>query len=119
MTYAQPDVNSLLARYPALASVSGDDLLHWLDEAVAEVGDNWSDGDRANAQMALAAHRLSELGLVEGSLPAGVTAYKSGTFSASISEGSAKRVGFGSTVYGREYQRLLNRNFSGPRLMGC
>ncbi|WP_368655950.1 DUF4054 domain-containing protein [Novosphingobium sp. B1] len=45
-----------------------------------------------------------------------MTSFKSGTFSASVSDGVASRTGYDATVYGREFKQLARSLFSGPRL---
>jgi hypothetical protein len=64
--------------------------------------------------MAYAAHRMAEQGL-SGAMVGGVTGFKSGTFSAQLSEQAANRTGFNATIYGREFLSLARINFAGPR----
>lgn len=103
------------ARYSSFAAVADATVQIWLDEAQTETA-TWSDATRTRGVMLYAAHRLAEQGLGKGAIPAGVTSFKSGTFSASMSESIAGRTGFDATVYGREYLALARRQFAGPRL---
>lgn len=109
-----PTLSDFRTRYPAFAAVADGTATYWLDEGIAEVT-AWNDADQARAAMAYAAHRLTEQGSSDAQ-PQGVTAFKSGTFSASISEAQANRTGFNATVYGREFLALARRSFAGPRL---
>lgn len=115
MVYSAPTASDLKARYPAFAAVSEETIETWLDEAATEAA-SFAEGTRARAEMAYAAHRMAELGLGAGSIAAGVTSFRSGSFSATLSDTAAGRTGFSSTVYGREYLSLMRRNFAGPRL---
>lgn len=102
-------------RYPAFAAVADASVSLWLDEGAVEVA-AWPDAQQARAAMLYAAHNLASQGLGTGAIPGGVTSFKSGTFSASVSDSAARRTGFSSTVYGREYLALMRRYFGGPRL---
>lgn len=115
MAYTAPTAATLKARYPAFASVADATVDYWLAEAAEDCA-NWSESLRARGEMALAAHRMADLGIVTGAVPAGVTSFKSGTFSASVSDGVASRTGYASTIYGREFQQLARNLFGGPRL---
>jgi hypothetical protein len=42
-----------------------------------------------------------------------VTSFKSGTFSASLSDAAASRTGYDATAYGRDFLLLRRRNFTG------
>lgn len=117
--YGSLGASALLAtfriRYPAFAAVANATVAAWLDEGVLEVS-SWPADQRNRATMLYAAHNLASQGLGAGAIPAGVTSFKSGTFSATVSDGLANRTGFGSTAYGREYLALARRYFGGPRL---
>lgn len=103
-------------RYPAFASVSDGLISYRLYEALGFVGDEWPEAGRTIARTAYAAHKLAEAGSISGSIPAGLTSFKSGTFSATVSEGMASATGFDATVYGREFIALRRIAFAGPRL---
>lgn len=115
MAYTAPTAATLKARYPAFASVPDTTVDYWLTEAAEDCA-NWADSIRARGELALAAHRMAELGVVTGTIPTGVTSFKSGTFSASVSDNVASRTGYDATVYGREFKQLARSLFSGPRL---
>ena len=114
MAYTAPTLADFRARYPAFDAVADATVQAWLDDGDAATG-VFPDDDRHRAVMLFAAHHLSAQGLGTGAIPAGVTSFKSGTFSATVSDGLASKTGFRSTVYGREYLALA-RQFAGPRL---
>jgi hypothetical protein len=115
MAYTAPTVEDLKRRYPAFDSVADATVSYWLDEAAIDCA-SWADDTRARAEMLLAAHRLVQAGAITAAIPAGVTSFKSGTFSATVSDGMASATGFDATVYGREFIALRRAQFSGPRL---
>lgn len=98
-------------RYPAFASIADGQIGYWLASATLQVGDNWPTAGQSDARLALAAHNAA---IATASIPAGVTSFKSGTFSATLSDAAASRTGYSATVYGREYLDLVRRHFSGP-----
>lgn len=114
MAYTAPTLSDFRTRYPAFSESADATVQVWLDEGDAETS-NFSDLTRPRAVMAYAAHRLAESG-AGGGTPQGVTSFKSGTFSASVSDAQASRTGFHATQYGREFLALARRNFAGPRL---
>jgi hypothetical protein len=119
MSYTAPTNATLIARYPDFTSVSTTTIDYWLNEALAEVDDSWPEDVRANGQMAWAAHRMAELGatgLVGVSGGSGVSSFKSGTFSATLTDEAANRTGYYATVYGREFADMQRRWFGGPRV---
>ena len=119
-----PILATFRIRYPAFAAVPDATVEYWLTDALRIVTDAWGD-DAEPAQMALAAHSMALQGLDipgAGRSLAGVTAFKSGTFSVSMSDEAASasaRGGYGSTAYGREFGPMLRRNVGGMRLVGC
>ncbi|MFN3474080.1 MAG: DUF4054 domain-containing protein [Blastomonas sp.] len=115
MAYTAPTPDQFRARYPAFAALDNAAIQVWLDEGETETA-TWADDTRARAVMLYAAHKLAEGGQGTGNIAAGVTSFKSGTFSATITDAAASRTGFYATVYGREYLDLMRRNFGGPRL---
>lgn len=100
-------------RYPALASVEDGQVGYWLADALNLVGTSWGDSQDVG-RLAFAAHQVA--GSVSGAIPAGVTSFKSGTFSATVAESIAALKGFESTVYGRELLALRRTLFAGPML---
>ena len=103
-------------RYPAFAAVSDGLISYRLFDALTEVGDNWPDAQRTNARLAWSAHKLAEAGSLGGAVPQGVTSFKSGTFSATVSDSVAGLTGMDATVYGREFVTLRRVAFAGPRM---
>jgi hypothetical protein len=97
-------------RFPAFATVDDGTVGYWLADAANTAGTSWGD-DRDVARLLLAAHNVAQ---ANASIPGGVTSFKSGTFSATVSDMAANRTGFSATPYGREYLDLMRRNFAGP-----
>ncbi|MCA8906126.1 MAG: DUF4054 domain-containing protein [Hyphomonas sp.] len=114
MAYSAPDADALKERYPAFSGVADATIDIWLAEAATECA-SWDENIRARAEMAYAAHRMVELGVVQNATAMGVTSFRSGDFSATIGETVASRTGYDSTVYGREFKMLMRRYFAGPR----
>jgi len=118
MAYTKPTPADLRLRYPAFAAASDEVVQYWLTDAERLVTESWDEADYAPGLIALAAHNMARQGLGAGAtIPAGVTRFKSGSFEASISETQA-RGGFGSTIYGQDYELLRKRNVGGPFLAG-
>lgn len=115
MSYTAATVSDLITRYPAFASVAEATVQYWLDEAVIEVA-LYPEATRARAEMAYAAHMMASNGTITGAIPAGVTSFKSGTFSATVADGIASMTGINSTAYGRELAAMRRAQFAGPRL---
>lgn len=122
----------LRLRYPAFAAVSDATITYWLTDAARIVTPDWGDEQEAGA-LALAAHNMATTpGVVAGSADpmeaalakvqaSGVTSFRSGSFSANVSEAAvASQIagGYASTVYGREFAIMLRRNTGGPMLVG-
>lgn len=119
MTYTTPTAAELKARYPAFATVADATVDYWIADAEGPVGTNWSDADRPVGVMLFAAHNMALLGLASGagSVPAGVTSFKSGTFAVTVSDKLAGASGIYATLYGRMYADLCRRLFGGARLV--
>lgn len=118
MAYSTPTAADLQARYPAFAAVADATIDVWIAEAESDTT-SWTgdaDTDRTRAVLALAAHKMAEQGLSTNASAQGVTSFKSGTFSASVSEVQANRTGLDATIYGREYLALAKRHFGTPVL---
>ena len=122
MAYTAPTPAALKARYPAFAAVLDATVQYWLTDAERYVDQSWRENDYAPALMSRAAHSMAIGGiLTSGSaqLPAGITNFKSGTFSATISDAAVQaqtKGDYGATPYGVEFRALQRRNFAGPRL---
>ena len=115
MAYSAPTSATLKARYPAFQTVSDVTVTTWLAEAATDCA-TFPESTRARAEMALAAHNMASIGIVTGAIPAGVTSFRSGTFSATVSDATASLTGFSSTVYGREFLTYRRSAFAGPRM---
>jgi hypothetical protein len=109
--------SSFLAAFPQFKDVPEASLSFWLANADARMGGAWPASERDMAVMLLAAHNLASNGMGADAVPAGVTSFKSGTFSATVSDKIAGMTGFASTVYGREYLAMTQRHFGGARLV--
>jgi hypothetical protein len=116
MSYVAPTPADLKALYPAFSGVPEDTVVLWLARAQLRTDARWSDPERADAEIAYAAHKMAELGLAAGAIAAGVNSFKSGTFEAKVADTAANRIGLNSTVYGREFVSIRYRLFGGPRL---
>lgn len=117
MAYTEPTIEDLKARFPAFASVPDPTLTMILNEAIAAVGELWLERDRAPAQLYYAAHLLASEGATDGGQSAvsgSIKRDKVGDveteFAGAVVSGNDPS-GFGSTAYGRAYQRLLRLNF--------
>jgi hypothetical protein len=108
---------TFLEAFPAFKDVSDATIAFWLANAGARLADSWPVGERDMSVMLLAAHNMAMNGLGAGAIPAGVTSFKSGTFSATVSEKVAGMTGYGASVYGREYEAMTRRLFGGARLV--
>lgn len=114
-------------RYSAFDAVPDARVEYWLTDAQRVVTDAWDEVDYIPGILSLAAHLMALQGLgttgqVAGVSLAGLTSFKSGTFSLTRSESAASeslRDGYDSTVYGREFASMLRRNTGGPYLVGC
>lgn len=128
MAYSEPTASDLKTRYPAFAGVADATVEYWLDDARTIVTESWAEGDRAPAEMALAAHNLAMNGFgtsggAVGDLAAmGVTSFRSASMSVGFAEATVARRsagGYGATRYGRQFRVYLKRNRGGARLVGC
>ncbi len=113
MSYTAPTAADLILRYPAFSAVAEASIDYWLAEAAIECA-LFPDDMRARAEMGYAAHKLVETGALASAIPQGLTQFKSGTFSASVSDTIASLTGFNATVYGREFVTLRRAAFAGP-----
>lgn len=125
MTYTAATASDLKTRYPAFAAVEDATVTYWLDDARTVVTSAWIEGDRAKAEMALAAHNMALGGLGTGSGGAtgdmtGVTDFKSASFAVSFDAETVRKAaagGYDATRYGVEYKTYLRRNRGGPTLV--
>lgn len=124
--YAKPSPAHLMARYPAFAAVPLGTIRMWLADAERFVDHSWPEGDYAAALMSLAAHNMALAGIGgtsnSGTIPAGVTRFKSGNMDVAIADAVAvqqSKGGYQATLYGQEFARMQRRNFAGPRLVSA
>jgi hypothetical protein len=121
MAYNVPTAADLKTRYPAFAAVPDATVEYWIGDAQRFVDEGWREADYGPALLSRAAHEMALAGIGASSgIPEGVTSFKSGSFSASISDAAAQaqvKGGLQATRYGREFAAILRRNFAGPRLV--
>ena len=116
MPYTPPTADDLKTRFPAFSGVDDAVVEYWIDDAARVVDESWPENSFAPAIMAHAAHMMTEVGVLGGgAIPAGVTSFKSGTFSATISDRVASATGYGTSFYGRQFLALRRAAFMGPR----
>ena len=117
-----PTVADFRLRYLNFASVPDATVQYWLDDAARFVTEAWG-GDYAPALMAYAAHQLALAGMeaqaggAGATLPGGVTSFRSGSLSVSVSDTVASAWASGSwraTRYGADFLAMLRRNRGGP-----
>lgn len=117
------DIATLRMRYPAFVPVSDATIAYWLTDAVFTVDDTWQPY-QDNALMALAAFNIARTGGLPGEssqLVEGVTSFRSGSFSATVSDAVVTQQaagGYAINVWGREFAMYLRRHNGGPRLVG-
>ena len=124
MTYTRLALSDFQALYPFPALTEAP-YAAWATKAEARVGENYGD-EQQDATELLTAHLLATNSAGVTSAAAtlattGATSFKSGNFSATLSEGvvSARlKGGLRSTIYGAQFADIQRRLFGGPRLMG-
>lgn len=125
MTYSRLTLDAFKATYPAFAALTDEPYDAWATKAERQVGESYGD-DQQDATELLTAHLLALNGIGISSAAAalastGATSFKSGTFSATISESAvSQRVkgGYQASVYGQQFAVIQRRLFGGPRLVG-
>lgn len=126
MPYTRLPIEDFTAKYPAFSTLEEAAYVMWAADAELEITDRYGDWQQKATEL-LTAHFLASNGIggAAGSamlLSTGATSFKSGTFSATISDtvvAARAKGGLGSTSYGIELQRINRRLFGGPRLVGC
>ncbi len=126
MPYTRLPVDAFTAKYPAFSTLEEDVYAAWATDAELEITDRYGDWQQKATEL-LTAHSLASNGIGGAAgaavlLATGATSFKSGTFSATISDSivaARAKGGLGSTSYGLELQRINRRLFGGPRLVGC
>lgn len=124
--YTVPRPADLIARFPAFAAVTTTTIAYWITDAQATVATDWIEADYRPAIVELAAHNMARQGLGTGGVGtgdmAGVTSFRSASFSVQFSESAVKASaagGYASTAYGQDFAVRLRRNRGGPFLAGC
>lgn len=112
----EPRIAELRAMFPAFVTVPDATIALWLRKSDLSIS-HWPADDQNDAALCLAAHNMASLGLGQGTAPAGVTSFKSGTFSVTMSDKAASATGYSSTIYGRQYLAMCQRIFGGVRLV--
>lgn len=122
MPYTKPTTEQFKARFPQLVSTPDATVQVFLDEADGEVGETWTEKDRALAVLYLAAHLLVSQG-ASGASPGGGGAAPAGAIKRR-KVGDVETEYFGtdatatitisstaSTPYGKRYLELMRKNF--------
>lgn len=119
MSYVQPTAIVFKARFPEFTVVADVLVNLVLDEAIVQVGETWLERDRARAQMLLAAHTLTMEGEPQRSTSGNGAAGSGLMVSRSVGDvsvtfantSSASATGNGGSHYGKEFDRLMRKNF--------
>ena len=125
MTYTRLTLAAFKAMYPAFATLTEEPYGAWAAKAEAKVGEDFG-ADQQDATELLTAHLLASNGVGLGTGAAllaatGATSFKSGSFSATVSESLvAQRAkgGYQATIYGQQFADIQRRVFGGPMLVG-
>lgn len=125
MPYSRLPLDQFKALYPAFSTLTDEPYAAWATKAEARVGENYGD-EQQDATELLTAHLLALNGI--GGAPGaamlaatGAISFKSGTFSASVSDSVvAQRAkgGYAATTWGQQFAEIQRRLFGGPRLVG-
>ena len=124
MTYTRLALADFQALYPFPALTEAP-YAAWATKAEARVGENYGD-EQQDATELLTAHLLAmnSAGVTSAAATlatTGATSFKSGDFSATISESVAAtkaKGGYGATPYGLQFAEIQRRLFGGPVLAG-
>lgn len=125
MTYTRLPLADFQATYPAFSTLTETPYAAWAAKAEARVGERFGD-EQQDATELLTAHLLAinGIGLSAGSAvlaATGATSFKSGTFSATVSDAVVSqraKGGYQATVWGQQFAEIQRRLFSGPLLIG-
>ncbi|WP_395393059.1 DUF4054 domain-containing protein [Novosphingobium sp. BL-8A] len=125
MPYTRLPFDQFKAMFPAFSTLTEDPYAAWATKAEARVGENYGD-EQQDATELLTAHllALNGVGLSAGTgtlAATGATSFKSGTFSATLSDSVVSqraKGGYQATPYGQQFAEIQRRLFSGPRLVG-
>ena len=124
MAYTRLTLEAFKAAYPAFSTLTQEPYDIWAGKAESRVGPAYGDSQQDATEL-LTAHFLAMQGIgmgASGTLTAtGATSFKSGTFSASISDSIVSqraKGGYGATFWGQEFAAIQKRLFGLPRLVG-
>jgi hypothetical protein len=125
MPYTRLTLTEFQTLHPAFSTLTQPQYDAWAVKAERRVGENYGD-EQQDATEYLTAHLLASnsVGLPAGAATlaaTGATSFKSGTFSATISDSvvSARaKGGYGSTIWGQMFAEIQRRLFGGPVLIG-
>ena len=125
MPYARLPLADFQAKYPAFPTLAEPAYAAWAADAELEITDRYGDYQQRATEL-LTAHLLATNGVGMGTTSSiaatGATSFKSGTFSATLSEAVvAQRAkgGLGATAWGQQLRDIQRRLFGGPALVGC
>lgn len=134
MAYTEPTPVSFKVRFPEFSPVSNDLIQAIITEQKRQVGESWFEDDRAPALMYLVAHLLTIQGEPQRSIEIAAggsggqaangpmkrrrvgdveTEYQNANERSGTGSGvnTIGRAGYELTMYGRQYQTYLRRNF--------
>lgn len=123
--YTRLPLATFQAKYTAFPTLTEPAYDAWATDAEADVGENYGDYQQRATEL-LTAHYLALNGIggnaSAGMLAAtGATSFKSGTFSATISDAfvtARSKGGYGATPWGIQFAEIQRALFSGPILAG-
>ncbi|MBH0112715.1 DUF4054 domain-containing protein [Novosphingobium sp. YJ-S2-02] len=125
MAYARLPLANFQALYPAFTTLTEPQYDAWAAKAEARVGEAYGDAQQDATEL-LTAHllALNGIGMDSGAgmlATTGATSFKSGTFSATISDSVVSqraKGGYRATVWGQQFSEIQRRHFGGPVLVG-
>ena len=123
--YTRMSLADFVALHPEFSTLNQVQYDGYAAKAERRVGAEYGD-ERQDATELLTAHLLASnaIGMAAGVdvlAATGATSFKSGTFSATISDAFVSRRvlgGYGATSYGQQFAEIQRRLFGGPFLMG-
>src|SRR5688572_2133186 len=123
MAYTRLPLADFQAKYVAFTTLTETPYAAWATEAEADITDIYGDQQQRATEL-LTAHYLALQGIGNGQelgaiAVSGVTSFRSGTFSATISDSVASsraKGGLSATIYGQQLLRIRRGLFGGPRL---
>lgn len=124
MPYTRLPLAHFQALYPQFSTLTNLQYDAWADKIEPKITDRYGD-DQQDATELEIAHALASNGVGIGAAGAialtGTTSFKSGTFSATVSDAVVQQRnngGYDSTIYGQRLIALRKRLFAGPFVTG-